>query len=217
MLRTCTVSCEDSDGHQHSLIIGVLSEHEQPSAWDLVKIIESALGWKARWIVPVAVNQLRSSSTHSTKAWRGYLGSLMESGDLNSVLRGVDAPKTEIVSSIDCAIARSTSIRNSSERWSFSWRGSETTHPTTICSCVPRTQLAAFMPADRWRKLWQFIAYQLSRTSLYCGKDLIGNGCRPLAGLGSIATGQHGRIVSYFLGANTVPHWQEHFPVDLQG
>jgi len=89
------------------VIISVLSKREQPSAWELVKIVESELGWKARWSVPVAVNELRSSSAHSTQAWRGYLDSLMESGDLNSALRGADAPKKEIVSSIDLLLRHS--------------------------------------------------------------------------------------------------------------
>jgi hypothetical protein len=63
------------------VVIGVLRSHEQPSAWDLVNIIERELGWKARWCLKAAVNELKSAST-SKKAWRGYLDSLTESGDL---------------------------------------------------------------------------------------------------------------------------------------
>jgi hypothetical protein len=89
------------------VVVGVLSKHEQPSAWDLVNIIEFELGWKARWYVKAAFNELKSPLRHSTKAWRGYLDSLTESGDLEAVLRGVDAPKKEIVSSIDLLLRHS--------------------------------------------------------------------------------------------------------------
>jgi hypothetical protein len=88
------------------VVIGVLSKHEQPSAWDLVRIIERELGWKSRWCVKAAVGELKSRSD-STRAWRGYLDSLTKSGDLDAALRGADAPRKEIASSIDSLLRHS--------------------------------------------------------------------------------------------------------------
>ncbi len=88
------------------VVVGVLCNHQQPSAWDLVNIIERELGWKARWSLKAAVSELKSASA-SKKAWRGYLESLTESGDLDAALRGADAPKKEIASSIDSLLRHS--------------------------------------------------------------------------------------------------------------
>jgi hypothetical protein len=88
------------------VVVGVLCRHEQPSAWELVKIVERELGWKARWCLAPAVKEVNSAST-SKNAWRSYLDSLMESGDLEAALRGADAPKKEIASSIDSLLRHS--------------------------------------------------------------------------------------------------------------
>jgi hypothetical protein len=88
------------------VVVGVLCSHQQPSAWDLVNTIERELGWKARWSLKAAVSELKSAST-SKKAWRAYLESLTESGDLDAALRGADAPKKEIASSIDSLLRHS--------------------------------------------------------------------------------------------------------------
>ena len=89
-----------------NVVVGVLRSHEQPSAWELVKIIERELGWKARWCLKAAVNELKSAST-SKQAWRGYLDSLTELGDLDAALKSADAPKKEIASSIDSLLRHS--------------------------------------------------------------------------------------------------------------
>jgi len=88
------------------VLIWVLSKHEQPSAWDLVSVIERELGWKSRWSVKEAVGELKARS-NSTRAWRGYLESLTKSGDLDAVLKGVDAPRKEIASSVDSLLRHS--------------------------------------------------------------------------------------------------------------
>jgi hypothetical protein len=61
-----------------------------------------------------AVHELKSAST-SKKAWRGYLGSLTESGDLDAALRGADAPRKEIASSIDSLLRHSKVYQNSEQ------------------------------------------------------------------------------------------------------
>jgi len=51
----------------------------------------------------------------SKKAWRGYLESLTESGDLDAALRGADAPKKEIASSIDSLLRHSKVYQHSEQ------------------------------------------------------------------------------------------------------
>ena len=97
------------------VLIWVLSKHEQPSAWDLVSVIERELGWKSRWCVKEAVGELKSRS-NSTRAWRAYLESLTKSGDLGAVLKGVDAPRKEIASSVD-SLLRHSKVYQSSEQF----------------------------------------------------------------------------------------------------
>jgi hypothetical protein len=119
-----------SDAHQYALVaneeapgldkvvdvlIWVLSKHEQPSAWELVSVIERELGWKSRWCVKTAVGELKSRSS-STRAWRGYLDSLTESGDLDAALRGAEAPRKEITSSID-SLLRNSKVYQFSEQF----------------------------------------------------------------------------------------------------
>jgi hypothetical protein len=96
------------------VLVAVLSRHEQPSAWDLTNMIERELGWKSRGFLKEAVNELRSVPV-SKKAWRGYLESLMESGDLDAALKGTGAPKKEIVSSIDSLLRHSKVYRYSEQ------------------------------------------------------------------------------------------------------
>ncbi len=98
-----------------NVLLWMLSKHEQPSAWDLVSIIERELGWKSRWCVKTAIGELKSRSS-STRAWRGYLDSLTESGDLDAVLRGAEAPRKEIASSID-SLLRNGKIYQFSEQF----------------------------------------------------------------------------------------------------
>jgi hypothetical protein len=49
-------------------------------------------------------------------SWRNYLESLVRSGDLDDALRGVDAPRREIVSNID-ALLRHTKIYQCSDQF----------------------------------------------------------------------------------------------------
>jgi len=96
-----------------NVIVGILSAHQQPSAWDLLNILEHELGWKARWAVKSAVNELLAAPT-SKNAWHAYLASLMQSGDLDAALKGGDAPRNEISSSVD-SLLRHSKIYHDSE------------------------------------------------------------------------------------------------------
>ena len=96
-------------------ILMLLSKHEQAAAWELIATLEDKLGWKARWVVKVAVNELKSD-TSLKHSWRSYLDSLIRSGDLDATLRGADAPKKEIASSID-SLLRHTEVYRCSDQF----------------------------------------------------------------------------------------------------
>jgi hypothetical protein len=96
------------------VILNVLGLHSQPSAWELVAIVEERIGWKARWDIKAAIEQMISPPTPKS-AWRAYLESLAKSGDLESALKGLDAPRKEIVSSIDSLLRRSSVYQRSDQ------------------------------------------------------------------------------------------------------
>ena len=98
-----------------SVLTAVFQRHEQPSAWELVGVVERELGWKARWFVKQALNELIVAPT-SQRAWREYLNSIIESNEIDAALAGTDAPKREIVSTID-ALLRDSAVYRYSEQF----------------------------------------------------------------------------------------------------
>lgn len=87
-------------------ILAILSEYRQPSAWELLLALEARLGWKSRWIVREAIQRMPQTPKN---AWRTYLESLIQSSDLDDALKGTDAPRKEIASTID-ALLRQTKV-----------------------------------------------------------------------------------------------------------
>ena len=94
------------------MLIALVAASRQPSARELLEIIEAELGVKARWDVRAAVNGLRVEGKQP-RALRDYLESLIESGDLAKALRGEEAPNKEAESGIDALIHQSKAYRES--------------------------------------------------------------------------------------------------------
>ncbi|MBI3372701.1 MAG: hypothetical protein HY017_13230 [Betaproteobacteria bacterium] len=94
------------------IVLAILSKPVQPSARELLAGIESALGVKARWDARKAIEALLTEPGIS-RSIRAYLGSVLESGDLDDALRGEGAPDTEFVSSIDSLLQQSRDYRDS--------------------------------------------------------------------------------------------------------
>src|SRR6266850_733033 len=93
-------------------VLDILSKPVQPSARELLASVEAHLGVKARWDARDVIEGLvREAKT--TQSIRDYLGSLLESGDLDAALRGEGAPRKEFVSSIDSLLQQSRAYRNS--------------------------------------------------------------------------------------------------------
>lgn len=101
-------------GPVKEVVMELLRSRHQPSAWELLKEIETRVGLKGRWEL-LAVLEEFEQDKHVTEAWREYCRSMRKSEDLAAALRGTDAPKKEITSTIDSLLRQSTAYRGSKE------------------------------------------------------------------------------------------------------
>jgi hypothetical protein len=138
-------------------LVDALDRHEQPSAWDIVDSIERELGWKARWFVKEALNELKLVS-RSTKARRSFLDSLIESGDLAEALRGLDAPKKEIASSIDSLLRNSKTYQSSEqfgEMVTFMARFRDYAPYNNMLVCVQNPTCSFYATEQDWKSRFE--------------------------------------------------------------
>lgn len=94
------------------VVLKMLEDFAQPSAWELVQGVEQTLGAKARWVLSDALRQLADDTT-KTVAVRQYARSLLTDKDLDKALRGQQRPGKEIESSIDHLLRASAAYRTS--------------------------------------------------------------------------------------------------------
>jgi hypothetical protein len=96
------------------LLLEMLGSGHQPSAWELVDIVEENFGPKA----PLELQDVLSTITEDTslrRATRDFAESLLKSDDLIDALRGDEAPKKEIISSIDSLLRQSAAYRTTED------------------------------------------------------------------------------------------------------
>jgi hypothetical protein len=96
------------------VVLDMLASHQQPSAWDLLGILEEKLGWKSRWRIKGVLQEMTNAPSPKV-AWRSYLKSLMTSGDLDAALAGGEAPKKEIISTIDRLLQQSKAYEDTEQ------------------------------------------------------------------------------------------------------
>ena len=101
------------DEEVSEVILGILGRHLQPSASELLKVIENELGLKARWHVKYIVKKLASDSKQP-QACRQYLKSIIGDGSLDQALVGDAVPDEEFFSTIDTLFKTSIQYRSSS-------------------------------------------------------------------------------------------------------
>jgi hypothetical protein len=92
------------------LLLEMLRSGHQPSAWELVEVIEQNFGPKA----PFELRDVLVTITKdgfNTRGNRDFAESLLQSDDLIAALRGDEAPKKEITSSIDSLLRQSSAYR----------------------------------------------------------------------------------------------------------
>ena len=132
---------------QATSVVLELLKSGQPSAWDLLQTIEEKVGWKARCLVKDVLEALLGSTPALPRAVREYLQSLRTSSDLDAALRGTDAPKKEVASTVDMLLRRSKVYSDSGqfrEMISFMARFRDyAPYNTTTCSCIFRIRLVA--------------------------------------------------------------------------
>jgi hypothetical protein len=95
-----------------AVIAELLRTGHQPSALELLRAVEENAGMLARWGLIPAVERMAKSQDW-TLALRGYLTSLIETGNLAQALRGEDVPGRETISTIDLLLQQSTRYRGS--------------------------------------------------------------------------------------------------------
>ncbi len=95
-----------------ALIHTLLEKYQQPSARELIKIVENELGVEARWDLRSALNHL-ASERNLTRADRQYCQTLIEDGSLDAALRGEGSPEQETCSTIDSLLRQSIQYRDS--------------------------------------------------------------------------------------------------------
>src|ERR1041384_22935 len=89
-------------------IVEMIDRPKQPSAWELVQLVEERYGVKARWLIRQALEELTGEGQlalfpqpRTTRLTREYITSLLDSADLDQSLQGTTAPGREVESTID--------------------------------------------------------------------------------------------------------------------
>lgn len=99
-----------------------LRQPEQPSPWDLVDLVDRAVGPKGRWHLRTALEQIVGDDQLQlspapvpplTRMLREYIGSILESDDLEAAVNGRRAPRQEVASTIDALVRSATRYRTS--------------------------------------------------------------------------------------------------------
>lgn len=96
------------------LIIEIIDQRRQPSAWELVQEVEKKVGVLARWAVRPTLISFQGGE-ELTAQGQSYVRSLLESEDLMLALIGTDSPSREIVPSIDELVHRSLKHKGSEQ------------------------------------------------------------------------------------------------------
>ena len=95
-----------------AMLIDLLDSRQQPSATELVQMVEQKVGLEARWELIQVVQEL-ADCDELTHANRDYFKSLLRGKSLDQALRGAEAPDHEAISSIDFLLGQSRRYRDS--------------------------------------------------------------------------------------------------------
>lgn len=97
-----------------NLIIKILKERRQPSAWELVQEVEKTVGILARWAIMPSLRSLEHEKERTSQD-KTYIHSLLQSEDITHALIGTDSPSRQIVPSIDELLHHSLSHKGSKQ------------------------------------------------------------------------------------------------------
>lgn len=100
------------EGATRAVVVKLLLAGSQPSAWELVQVIDKELGPKARWYLRSVLRNL-ATAEELRVSMRSYCDALGESDDLTGALGDETPPRKEIESSIDALLRASNVYRES--------------------------------------------------------------------------------------------------------
>lgn len=135
-------------------VLSILSKPVQPSARELLAAVENRAGIKARWEVKEVIDALIDERAVSQSV-REYLRSIVESGDLDTALRGEGAPDKDFVSSIDSLLQQSREYRGSekfAEMIAFMGRFREYAPFNNMLVRLQNPACSFFATEKNWRK-----------------------------------------------------------------
>jgi len=101
----------DMSGRICETVVGLLARNIQPSARELLILLEKDFGWAVRYDLPDMLGNMAKDHALS-RSIREYLNSLLNSGDFARALRGEGAPDQDMISSIDALVQQSQIYRN---------------------------------------------------------------------------------------------------------
>lgn len=105
---------KDQQAQVEKLIIEIIAQRRQPSAWELVQEVENKVGALARWVIMPTLKSLEKGK-ELTAQGQSYIKSLLESEDITLALIGTDSPSRKIVPSIDELVHRSLRHKGSEQ------------------------------------------------------------------------------------------------------
>ena len=120
MVATCAVeqydisSCtlEPVSDQVRTTVLKLLARPAQPSAWELLRAVEQEVGFKARWVLADVLFMLQGDKNLSSMH-RAFVGSLLDSGDLNWALDNTEPPHKPFESAMDNLLRDSAVYRSS--------------------------------------------------------------------------------------------------------
>ena len=149
-------------------ILSILRGPVHPSAQELLREIESKVSVKGRWEFKKAITELIRSGSPSV-AIRSYLESLLNSGEVDSALRGEGAPDREFVSSIDSLLQLGREYRGSakfSEMISFMAKFREYKPFNNMLVRIQNPGCSFFATESHWRKKFNALLKEDARPIL---------------------------------------------------
>lgn len=138
-------------------ILDVLSAQRQPSAGEMLRLVEQELGWRARWCFLPAVRELRED--HSLQRYlREYLTTALSDEEVSTALRGEVEPQEEHFSTLDELFRRSAAYRQSAyfhETIEFTAKFREYAPFNNMLVKLQRPSCSFYATETHWRKAFQ--------------------------------------------------------------
>ena len=103
---------EDLESRIRSALLDLLSTHRQPSAWEILELVEHRFGFTARWRIKNVLEML--STSRKLSEWqRSHVVTLLNSSDLPRTISDKEIPENQVERTIDRLLQEGRAYRNS--------------------------------------------------------------------------------------------------------